>query len=143
MAPIIRNIAAVVVGFIVGGFVNMGLIMLGSSIIPAPPGVDASDAESIAAGMHLFEAKHFITPFVAHAAGTLVGALVACLLAVSSKMTVAMVIGFVSLAGGIAAAFMIPAPLWFLVLDLLVAYIPMAWLGGKLGQRFGKSREGL
>ena len=96
MAPIVKNIAAVVVGFIVGGFVNMGLIMLGSSVIPAPPGVDVSDAESIAAGMHLFEAKHFITPFVAHAAGTLVGALVAYLLAASSKMTMAMIIGFVT-----------------------------------------------
>lgn len=143
MAPIVRNIAAVVVGFIVGGFVNMGLIMLGSSIIPAPPGVDVSDAESIAAGMHLFEAKHFITPFVAHAAGTLVGALVAYLLAASSKMTMAMIIGFVTMAGGIAAAFMIPSPTWFIALDLLLAYIPMAWLGGKLGQIFGASREGL
>lgn len=143
MATIVKNIAAVVVGFIVGGFVNMGLIMLGSSVIPAPPGVDVSDADSIAAGMHLFEAKHFITPFVAHAAGTLVGALVAYLLAASSKMTMAMVIGFATLAGGIAAVFMIPSPAWFIALDLLVAYIPMAWLGGKLGQQFSSSREGL
>lgn len=37
--------------------------------------------------------------------------------------------------GGIAAAFMIPAPAWFVVLDLAVAYLPMAWIGGKLGDR--------
>jgi len=28
---------------------------------------------------------------------------------------------------------MIPAPLWFILLDLIVAYLPMAWLALKLG----------
>ena len=36
------------------------------------------------------------------------------------------------LSSGISAVMMIPAPLWFNVLDLVVAYIPMAYLGGKL-----------
>jgi len=31
--------------------------------------------------------------------------------------------------GGIGAVAMIPAPLWFSVLDLLLAYLPAAWLG--------------
>lgn len=48
-------------------------------------------------------------------------------------MTFSLVIGFVHLLGGILAAFLIPAPVWFIVLDLFVAYIPMAWLGGKIG----------
>jgi hypothetical protein len=28
---------------------------------------------------------------------------------------------------------MLPAPLWYEALDLIAAYIPMAFLGGKLG----------
>lgn len=30
---------------------------------------------------------------------------------------------------------MIPAPLWFDVLDLALAYLPMAWLGYQLQQK--------
>ena len=68
-----------------------------------------------------------------HALGSLVGGLVAALIAATRKMTFALVIGLVHLVGGIAAAVLIPAPAWFIVLDLVVAYVPMAWVGGKLG----------
>jgi hypothetical protein len=37
--------------------------------------------------------------------------------------------------GGVAASFMIPARAWFIVLDLLAACLPMAWLGTQLGTR--------
>jgi hypothetical protein len=30
---------------------------------------------------------------------------------------------------------MIPAPAWFIALDLLFAYLPMAWLGIHIGTR--------
>jgi hypothetical protein len=34
------------------------------------------------------------------------------------------------------AVVMIPAaPFWFKLLDLVVAYLPMAWLGGKMGRK--------
>jgi hypothetical protein len=113
--------------------VNGGIIAISASIIPPPPGVNVNDIESLKASMHLFEAKHFIMPFLAHALGSLVGAFVAAIIAASRKMIFALVIGAVHLLGGIAASFMIPAPVWFIALDLIVAYIPMAWLGGKLG----------
>jgi hypothetical protein len=32
---------------------------------------------------------------------------------------------------------MIPAPTWFIALDLLAAYLPMAWLGIQIGDRKG------
>ena len=43
-----------------------------------------------------------------------------------------MIVGVVFLAGGIAATFMIPAPTWFMVLDVVVAYLPMAYLGAMI-----------
>jgi len=132
---ILRNILAVVFGLVAGGGVNMSLIVAGSSMIPPPAGVDVADAQSIAASMHLFEPKHFVFPFLAHALGTLVGATTAFLIAASNKSVLAYVIGVASLAGGIAASLMIPAPVWFIILDLLVAYIPMAWLGTLIGGR--------
>ena len=132
MNPILRNVLAVLLAIIAGGIANMGIIMLSGSIIPPPEGVDPSDMESIKTNMHLFEAKHYAMPFLAHAAGSFVGALVAALLAVTHKMKFAIGLGIWTLVGGIMAATMIPAPTWFIVLDLGLAYIPTAWLAGKL-----------
>ncbi len=87
--------------------------------------------ESIRSNIHLFEPVHFIFPFLAHALGTLVGAFVVAKLVTNRKMTFAIAIGIWSLLGGLAAAYLIPAPNWFIVLDLLIAYIPMGWLAGK------------
>lgn len=137
MNPILRNILAVVAGWVVGSIVNMGLIMVGGSVVPPPEGVDVMDMESLKANMHLFEARHFILPFLAHALGTLVGAFVAAKIAVSHKMKFALGISAFFLLGGVANVFMIPGPTWFATLDILGAYIPMGWLGGKLGERPG------
>lgn len=82
--------------------------------------------------MHLLEARHYLFPYLAHALGTLVGAWVAAAIAVHAKMKIALIAGVVFLAGGIAAAVMLPAPLWFELVDLVSAYIPMAWLGGRM-----------
>ena len=131
---IIRNIAAFLVGAVAGGIVNMGIIIVGMKLLP-PPGGESTDANAIAASIGLYEPKHFITPFLAHALGTFVGALVAYLIAASYKSIFAYAIGVLTLIGGIAACFMIPAPTWFMALDLIVAYIPMAWLAAKVGRR--------
>jgi hypothetical protein len=131
----VRNILAVIIGLIIGSVVNMGLVIVGSSLIPAPAGVDMNNLESLKASAHLLEGKHFIFPFLAHAIGTLAGALVASLIGASSRMILAFIVGGLFLIGGIAAAFMIPAPIWFIALDLLIAYLPMAWLGWKLSSK--------
>lgn len=135
MIDFLRNVVGLLGGLVLGGLANMGLIMLGPSIIPPPPGVDVTDSASIAASMHLFEAKHFIVPFIAHAAGTLVGAMTAYLIAVSYRPHVAYLVGALSFAGGVAASLMIPAPKWFVATDLIFAYFPMAWIGVMLAGR--------
>jgi len=132
MNPIIRNILAVIAGLVIGNLVNFGLIMIGPSVIPPPPGVNVMDMESLKTNMHLFEPKHFIFPFLSHALGTLAGALVVSFLAATHKMKFAIGVGVIFLLGGIVASISIPAPTWFIALDLIVAYIPMGWLGGKL-----------
>ena len=129
----VRNILAVLAGLVVGGVVNMGLVMLSPMVIPPPNGADTTTIEGLNASIHLFETKHFIFPFLAHALGTLVGALVAALISNTSKFVVALVVGCLFLLGGLSAAWMIPAPLWFEAADILLAYIPMALIGAKLG----------
>jgi hypothetical protein len=128
----IRYVLAVVAGFAVGSLVNMGLIHVSGTIIPPPPGADVTTLDGLRASIHLFEPRHFIFPFLAHALGTLVGAAVAAAIAPGHELAVAMAIGIVFLIGGIASASMLPAPLWYNLLDLGLAYIPMAWIGWRL-----------
>lgn len=132
MNPIIRNILAVIIGLFVGGSVNMAIITISGHIIPPPEGVDMTTTEGIQAGAHLLEAKHYLMPFIAHALGTFIGALLAALISATHKMKFALSIGAFYLIGGIMMAFMLPSPLWFIILDLVLAYIPMAYFGGKL-----------
>ncbi len=135
MLKLLRNLAALLSGLVAGSMVNMLLVSISPALIPPPAGVDVTNAESLSLGIDLFEPKHFIMPFLAHALGTLVGALVAYLIAASYKNRFAYAIGVFFLCGGIAASLMIPAPLWFITLDLVVAYLPMAWLAILFGQR--------
>jgi hypothetical protein len=132
---LLRNVLAILGGVVIGSGVNMALILLGPTLIPPPPGVDVSNAESLARAMPLFQPRHFVMPFLAHALGTFAGALSAYLIAASHKARFAFAIGAFFLAGGVAASFMIPAPAWFIALDLLLAYLPMAWLGSRAGAR--------
>lgn len=143
MPNLVRNVLAILAGIVVGGGVNSALIMLSPSLIPPPAGVDVNSAESLSASMHLFQPQHFIMPFLAHAVGTLAGALVAYLIAASYKTRFAYAIGAVFLAGGVAASFMIPAPAWFIALDLLAAYLPMAWLSIRIGALLKQGNNGV
>jgi hypothetical protein len=141
MKTILRNILAVIIGLAVGGGVNMALITVGPHVIPPPAGVDVTNVQSLSASMHLLGPQHFVFPFLAHALGTLAGAIVCFLIAASYRSLLSYAIGAVSLAGGIAAAFMFPAPVWFIILDLVVAYIPMAWIATQLGRRIKGGAE--
>jgi hypothetical protein len=135
MSNLLRNALAILAGIAIGGVVNMALITLSPSIIPPPAGVDVNDVESLSKAIHLFKPRHFVMPFLAHVAGTLAGALAAYLIAATYRAQIAYVLGAVFLCGGVAASFMIPAPTWFIVLDLLAAYLPMAWLSTQIGAR--------
>lgn len=132
MNPIIKNILAAIAGIIIGSAVNMGIIMVSGSIIAPPDGADVTTMEGLKASMHLFEPKHFLLPFLAHSLGTFAGAFVAAFIAANHKMKFALGIGLFFLAGGITNIFMLPSPTWFTIVDLVGAYIPMGYFGGKL-----------
>ena len=134
MNPIIKNILAVIGGWITGSIVNMGLIQLGHKLLPIE-GVDPNDMEALAVIMPSLQFKYFVFPFLAHALGTLVGASVAGLIAANHKMKFSLGIGALFLLGGIMVNYMLPGPIWFVVTDIALAYIPMAWIGGKLADK--------
>ncbi|CAN5818353.1 MAG: hypothetical protein H0V12_04410 [Chloroflexi bacterium] len=137
MNPLLRYVLAIVAGVAVGSIVNLGLITLGGSIIPPPPGAETGTMEGLRESIHLFEPRHFVFPFLAHALGTLSGATVTAAIAPTHRLALAMCIGALFLTGGILAVVSLPSPMWFNVVDLTFAYLPMAWLGWKLGSRRG------
>lgn len=139
MPPLLRNLLALVLGLGIGGSVNMALVTLGPVLIAPPAGADMTTPQGLAAAMPLLGPQHFIFPFLAHALGTFAGALVAWWIAASHPALWAYAVGVVFLAGGIAASTMIPAPGWFIALDLLLAYLPMAWVAAWMGSSRRKS----
>ena len=134
MKPIFRNILAIIAGWIGGSVINMGLIQTGHKVFPIE-GVDINDMETLAAVMPTLGNEYFIFPFLAHALGTLVGAIIAGRIAANHKMKFSMAIGALFLVGGIMVNFMLPGPTWFAVTDIVLAYIPMAWLGGTIAKK--------
>ncbi len=134
MHPVLRNVLAVIAGLIIGSIVNMLLINISGYVITPPQNADVTSMEGLKTTMHLFGPEHFLFPFLAHALGTLVGAFVAAKIATTNKIKFALAIGAFFFLGGAINAYMLPAPIWFLILDLAGAYFPMAYLGKKLAK---------
>ena len=139
MNPILRNLLAIIAGWVGGSAINMGLVQIGHTLFPIT-GVDPMDMQALAEVMPTLDFEHFVFPFLAHALGTFAGAVIAGYIATSHKMKFALGIGVLFLLGGVMVNYMLPGPTWFAVTDILIAYIPMAWLGGKVAIKLSKSK---
>ena len=137
---ILRNILAVIIGWAVGSGVNMGFIKMGGLVFPIE-GLDTDDMDAYAEVIGTLDPEYFIFPFLAHALGTLVGAIAAFLIAATHKMKFAIAIGFLFFLGGIMVNYLLPGPLWFTVLDLVAAYFPMAFLGAAIGAKVVRNKK--
>lgn len=140
MNPVLRNILAVLTGIFGGSIINMALVEAGHSIFPIA-GLDPTDMEAYAEIMPSLDFKYFVFPFLAHAFGTLVGAAIAGFIGVNIKMRVALIVGIFFFLGGVTINIMLPGPTWFAAVDILLAYLPMAWLGGKMALHFVKTNN--
>jgi hypothetical protein len=134
MNPVLRNGLSLLAGLLIGGALNMYLVEWGMKIIPPPTGMDPSTPEGLTKALPLMEPKHFIFPFLAHALGTMVAAYFTIIFSASKKQYLAWVVGFFFMLGGLAMVMMIPFPIWSILVDLLLCYLPMAWLVWKLAK---------
>ena len=130
----LKSAAVFLLAMMVAAALNMALILLGPFVISTPAGFDNSSQEAVKNTVHLLGARHFVFPLLAHALGTLAGAWLGARFA-PHGLAVAIGVGLVSLLGGVANIVMIASPLWFEVVDALLCYLPMAWLGYRLGGR--------
>ena len=127
MKQILKNIAIVILGIIIGMIINIGLIVLGGIIFPLPENFEPMNAMN-------WDVKYFIFPFLAHSIGTFSGAFVVSKLSKKSNIIMPLIVGLYFLAGGIYMVTILPAPIWFILLDIILGYIPMALLGWKINK---------
>ncbi len=135
MNTTLRNILITIAGCILGSFVNGGIINISGSIIPPPEGADTQTMEGLKTSMVLFEPKHFLFPFLAHAIGTLVGAYLAARFVTAKPLRPAMIISGLFFMGGAYMVVQLPSPLWFSAVDLVGAYFPMGYLAVRLAAK--------
>jgi len=131
MNPILRNILAIVAGVILGAFVNMGIIKLSGTLFPVE-GLDVNDPESIKAAMADMPMVNFMMTWLAHGLHALIAGFVITKLAANSHKTWSLVGGAIVFLGGLMMVLEVGGPTWFIAADLLLAYIPMAYLGWML-----------
>lgn len=128
------NILAVVGGIILGMALNMGLIQLNMNVFsPVPAGMDMNDPEQFNAYISGLPLAAYLMVMLAHLAQSFVGAWIAAHFGQSRPMLLAMIVGALSLAGGIAAMMMISGPDWMMI--ELPLYLVVAWLAGNMEQK--------
>lgn len=81
----IVRILLIAAALYVGGAVNMGIITLSPQLIPPPEGADLTTEEGLLKAAPLMQPKHFLLPWLAHALGTFVAAVLAAFLAPSIR----------------------------------------------------------
>lgn len=140
MNQFLRNALVAILSLLIGGALNMGIIMISGSVIPPPEGADVTTMEGLQEAMHLFQPQHFLMPFLAHALGTLLGALITAYLVVAEPKKWALFIGCFFLIGGVSNVVMLPSPIWFAVVDITIAYIPMAYLGAFIADKLKQEK---
>ena len=130
--PLINNTLIILASIFIGSIINMSIVLLGPNIIPPPDGADVTTMKGLKESMHLFQPKHFLFPFLAHALGTFNGALIAAKFSKFNNTRNALIVGAIFLFGGVTDVFSLPTPIWFALIDLIIAYIPMAYLATKV-----------
>ena len=130
----LRNVGAVVAGLIVGMIVNMAFVMLnGYVLFPMPEGMDMNDSVAMNAYIATLPAHAFILVLVAHFGQAFVGGWVAARLAGSRPMVLALIVGGLSLLGGIMNAMQLDLPTWMYVEFPL--YLVCGWFAGRIEVR--------
>lgn len=133
MKSCLRLLAAIIAGLLLGSLVNGGILALGSWLLPPPPGVNLQDMAGLQAALPTLPPLQLLPPWLAHAGGTLAGSWLASRLLPPGRWAGALAVGLLFAAGGAMMAWQLPAPPWFELADLVLAYLPMAWLGYWLG----------
>jgi hypothetical protein len=133
---ILKRTTVIFIAIFSGAMLNGAIINISNMVISPPKGFDLKTMEGLQAAMPHMGPEHFVFPFLAHALGTLIAAILISRFLTSQQLIFSMMAGILFLMGGVSMVVMLPTtPIWFVLLDLIVAYIPMAYLRYKLAFR--------
>ena len=125
-----RSVLSVIVGMVAGMAVNMALITLNSSVLyPMPEGTTFEDTEAFQAYLDTLPAPAFLVVMAAHLGQALVGGWVAARLSAKAPVRQALIVGALSMAGGIQMLRTASGPVWMWVEVPL--YLVLAYLAGR------------
>lgn len=142
MKAVVRRFVSVVVGFLVASFLMMLIEMLNGHVLYPELGNAAkalsesgsSNPEAIRALMASAPAGALLVVLLGWFLGATVGGWVTARIAGVNGVRNALILGALLTLGGIANNLMLPPPLWFWIVGMLIL-LPAAGLGGRLAAR--------
>jgi hypothetical protein len=133
---ILRSIAAVVLGFVAASVVMMVVESINGRVFYpelAKAAAGVTDREAIRALFDAAPAGALLVVIGGWVLGSFVGGWVAARVAGRAGVRHGLVLGLLLTMAGVANNLMLPPPLWFWVLGLIVM-LPAAWAGAKLAR---------
>ncbi len=146
MWKVVRNILAVIAGFVAASAVMMLIEAINGRVLYPELGRLAegmTDREAIRALMANAPVGAFLVILLGWALGSLVGGFLAAWIGWNAPVAHALVLGGLLTLAGIANNLMLPPPVWFWIASLVVL-LPAACAGARLapGKNLAKSRMG-
>ena len=129
-----RRILPILLGIVVGTVMILGIEALSGRIYPPPPGFDFHDPEAQKRLVAAMPMGAFLLLLGGWLLGTFAGSWLAARLDDQARLRPAILVGAFFMAGSALNFIAIPHPHWFVALSLL-CFVPIAYAGGKLGQR--------
>lgn len=129
-----NRIISIVVGVIVGVLVVTLGEMIQHQFYPVPEGLDFKDKEAMKAFVETMSMGALVSLVFIWILSSFIGGLIAARIAKTRWQLSAMITGGILLLGAILNMFMIPHPVWMVIVTVLL-YLPAAYLGGMTGKR--------
>ena len=135
IGSIARSVSAVLVGFIPARIFIIGVEGVSEVLYPFPPGVDPSDMEACKAHVAQLPAVIFLIAVLGWGVGTFLSSWLATRLGTCRHRAHGIAVGSILFAAAVANMLMLPYPIWFWGLNLVV-------LPGSItmGSRLGRAR---
>ena len=142
MWTVVRSVLAVIAGFAAATVVMLVIESINGHVLYPELGKLAegvTDPEAIRAIMASAPVGAFLVVLFGWVLGSLLGGLVAAWIGSNAPVAHALVLGAVLTLAGIANNMMLPPPMWFWIVSLLV-FLPAAFVGARLAPARSRAR---
>ncbi|MDF2438003.1 MAG: hypothetical protein K0Q95_2379 [Bacteroidota bacterium] len=136
----LKNALAVILGLVGSSFIIFALEVISHIIYPPPANLDINNLEQIKEFTGSAPKIVFILVILSYAIGSIVGGLIAAAVAPTNKITKAITVGGILMGLGAYNLFMIPHPIWTIVISIFL-FIPCSYLGGYWGMKISSKKE--